>query len=67
MSEANTVTNGHHRRPVRIANCSGAASDPGFQRYRQATAGPIDAITGRQPLGRMRCCADSFKVTTWQR
>ncbi|KAK6385512.1 hypothetical protein LTS17_001080 [Exophiala oligosperma] len=46
MSEANTVTNGHHRRPVRIANCSGAASDPGFQMYRQATAGPIDAITG---------------------
>lgn len=34
------------RRPVRIANCSGAASDRGFQMYRQATAGPIDAVTG---------------------
>lgn len=33
-------------RPVRIANCSGANGDPGYQMYRQATQGSIDFITG---------------------
>ncbi|KAK9781223.1 hypothetical protein SCAR479_05044 [Seiridium cardinale] len=34
------------RRPVRIANCSGATPDPGDFMLHQATAGPIDVITG---------------------
>ncbi|KAI1125252.1 DUF1446-domain-containing protein [Nemania abortiva] len=34
------------RRPVRIANCSGATPDPGDLMLAQATAGPIDVITG---------------------
>lgn len=34
------------RRPVRIANCSGATPDPGDIMLHQATAGPIDVITG---------------------
>ena len=33
-------------RPVRIANCSGARGDPGYQMRRQATLGPVDFITG---------------------
>uniref|UniRef100_A0A060SX23 ARAD1A05412p n=1 Tax=Blastobotrys adeninivorans TaxID=409370 RepID=A0A060SX23_BLAAD len=33
-------------RPIRIANCSGAIPDPGYQMYRQATGGPVDAVTG---------------------
>ncbi|GAM88119.1 hypothetical protein ANO11243_061500 [Dothideomycetidae sp. 11243] len=35
-----------HKRAVRIANCSGANSDPGYQMLRQATQGPVDFITG---------------------
>ncbi|KAI0205968.1 DUF1446-domain-containing protein [Astrocystis sublimbata] len=34
------------RRPVRIANCSGATPDPGDLMLAQATAGPVDVITG---------------------
>ncbi|KAI1630020.1 hypothetical protein EDD37DRAFT_78104 [Exophiala viscosa] len=33
-------------RPCRIANCSGARGDPGYQMRRQATLGPMDFITG---------------------
>lgn len=33
-------------RPIRIANCSGAIPDPGYQMLRQASAGPVDAVTG---------------------
>ncbi|TGZ79388.1 DUF1446-domain-containing protein [Ascodesmis nigricans] len=33
-------------RPVRIANCSGSITDPGYQMHRQAELGPIDFITG---------------------
>ena len=33
-------------RPVRIANCSGAKMDPGYQMLRQATQGDVDFITG---------------------
>ncbi|ODQ78900.1 hypothetical protein BABINDRAFT_39059 [Babjeviella inositovora NRRL Y-12698] len=34
------------RRPIIIANCAGALTDEGFHMYRQATEGPVDAITG---------------------
>ncbi|KAM4065840.1 acyclic terpene utilization family protein [Hirsutella rhossiliensis] len=34
------------RRPVRIANCSGASTDQGIHMYNQATYGPVDVITG---------------------
>ncbi|KAJ8129126.1 hypothetical protein O1611_g4503 [Lasiodiplodia mahajangana] len=34
------------RRPIRIANCSGATPDPGDLMLAQAMAGPIDVITG---------------------
>ncbi|KAI9931683.1 hypothetical protein MW887_010260 [Aspergillus wentii] len=33
-------------RAVRIANCSGAASDLGIHMYNQAKYGPVDVITG---------------------
>ncbi|RYC61326.1 hypothetical protein CHU98_g4903 [Xylaria longipes] len=32
--------------PIRIANCSGATPDPGDLMLTQATAGPVDVITG---------------------
>lgn len=34
------------KRPCRIANCSGARGDPGYQMRRQATYGQVDFITG---------------------
>lgn len=34
------------QRPVRVANCSGAKMDPGYQMLRQATQGDVDFITG---------------------
>ncbi|KAJ0413470.1 hypothetical protein BJY00DRAFT_306309 [Aspergillus carlsbadensis] len=34
------------KRAVRIANCSGATSDPGVHMYNQAKYGPVDVITG---------------------
>ncbi|EME46191.1 hypothetical protein DOTSEDRAFT_42739 [Dothistroma septosporum NZE10] len=34
------------KRPVRIANCSGAVPDPGYHMYNQAKYGPVDVITG---------------------
>ncbi|KAG9255541.1 uncharacterized protein F5Z01DRAFT_619685 [Emericellopsis atlantica] len=34
------------KRPVRIANCSGALTDPGIHMYNQAKYGPVDVITG---------------------
>ncbi|CAK3736652.1 Hypothetical predicted protein [Lecanosticta acicola] len=37
---------GSYQRPVRIANCSGAVPDPGYQMYNQAKYGPVDVITG---------------------
>ncbi|KAK6358325.1 hypothetical protein TWF730_007671 [Orbilia blumenaviensis] len=36
----------HTKRPIRIANCSGAACDPGQHMYNQAKCGPVDVITG---------------------
>ena len=47
------VNGGHHvngdheaPRPVRIANCSGAQLDPGWQMRKQAQLGQVDFITG---------------------
>ncbi|EFY95317.1 DUF1446 domain protein [Metarhizium robertsii] len=34
------------KRPIRIANCSGAISDPGVYMYNQAKYGSVDVITG---------------------
>ncbi|KIV99008.1 hypothetical protein, variant [Verruconis gallopava] len=34
------------KRPVRVANCSGAACDPGVHMYNQAKYGDVDVITG---------------------
>ncbi|KAH4043935.1 hypothetical protein HBH98_117170 [Parastagonospora nodorum] len=34
------------KRAVRVANCSGAYSDPGVHMYNQAKYGPVDVITG---------------------
>ncbi|KJZ71390.1 hypothetical protein HIM_09231 [Hirsutella minnesotensis 3608] len=34
------------RRPIRVANCSGAATDQGIHMYNQAAYGPVDVITG---------------------
>ncbi|KAH6988323.1 hypothetical protein BKA56DRAFT_478796 [Ilyonectria sp. MPI-CAGE-AT-0026] len=34
------------KRPVRVANCSGASSDPGYHMYNQAKYGDVDVITG---------------------
>ncbi|KAK2796357.1 hypothetical protein FQN51_009447 [Onygenales sp. PD_10] len=39
-------TSSKGQRPVRIANCSGARGDPGYQMLRQATLGDVDFITG---------------------
>ncbi|RFU79682.1 duf1446 domain-containing protein [Trichoderma arundinaceum] len=33
-------------RPIRIANCSGAVTDPGILMFNQAKYGPVDVITG---------------------
>ncbi|UNI25025.1 hypothetical protein JDV02_010733 [Purpureocillium takamizusanense] len=34
------------QRPIRIANCSGAVTDPAIHMYNQAAYGPVDVITG---------------------
>ncbi|EMD91411.1 hypothetical protein COCC4DRAFT_188618 [Bipolaris maydis ATCC 48331] len=34
------------KRAVRVANCSGAAGDPGVHMFNQAKYGPVDVITG---------------------
>lgn len=43
---------GSVRRPVRIANCSGAVPDPGEHMYNQAKYGPVDVITGDYLAGK---------------
>ncbi|KAH9905746.1 hypothetical protein F4778DRAFT_677890 [Xylariomycetidae sp. FL2044] len=40
------VSSTESRRPIRIGNCSGASPDPGDLMLAQATAGPLDVITG---------------------
>ncbi|KIW09938.1 hypothetical protein PV08_11714 [Exophiala spinifera] len=46
MGDASTRGTQMGSRPVRVANCSGARGDPGYQMRRQATEGDVDFITG---------------------
>ncbi|PGH14382.1 hypothetical protein AJ80_05972 [Polytolypa hystricis UAMH7299] len=46
QSQRSATPDARGTRPVRIANCSGARGDPGYQMLRQATLGPVDFITG---------------------
>lgn len=46
MGDAGTRWSQKGNRPVRVANCSGARGDPGYQMRRQATQGDVDFITG---------------------
>lgn len=50
-------------RPVRIANCSGARGDPGYQMRRQATQGDVDFITGDY-LAEMNLAENAEKLAT---
>jgi len=52
-------------RPVRIANCSGARGDPGYQMRRQATQGPVDFITGDY-LAEMNLAENAEKMAVGQ-
>lgn len=46
MASLQNGTNGLSKRPVRVANCSGAKSDPGIHMLNQALYGDCDVITG---------------------
>ncbi|KAF2098006.1 DUF1446-domain-containing protein [Rhizodiscina lignyota] len=46
MSSTSSRWSQRGQRPVRIANCSGARTDPGFHMRRQAERGDVDFITG---------------------
>lgn len=48
------------KRPVRVANCSGYASDPAWQMLKQATGGDIDFITGDYLAGRF--CLNTISI-----
>ena len=52
-------------RPCRIANCSGARGDPGYQMRRQATYGPVDFITGDY-LAEMNLAENAEKMAKGQ-
>ncbi|KIX08077.1 uncharacterized protein Z518_02732 [Rhinocladiella mackenziei CBS 650.93] len=52
-------------RPCRIANCSGARGDPGYQMRRQATLGPVDFITGDY-LAEMNLAENTEKMALGQ-
>lgn len=52
-------------RPCRIANCSGARGDPGYQMRRQATLGPVDFITGDY-LAEMNLAENAQKMAVGQ-
>ncbi|KEF52724.1 uncharacterized protein A1O9_11141 [Exophiala aquamarina CBS 119918] len=52
-------------RPCRIANCSGARGDPGYQMHRQATLGPVDFITGDY-LAEMNLAENAEKLALGQ-
>ncbi|KIV89028.1 hypothetical protein PV10_08646 [Exophiala mesophila] len=52
-------------RPCRIANCSGARGDPGYQMRRQATYGPVDFITGDY-LAEMNLAENAEKLAKGQ-
>jgi hypothetical protein len=50
------TSNGLHprgKRPIRVANCSGAASDPGIHMLNQALYGNADVITGDYLAGQL--------------
>ena len=55
-----TMTN--KERPVRVANCSGALTDPAVHMYNQAKYGHVDVITGDYLAGeampRYRFCVE---------
>ncbi|KAH7077479.1 hypothetical protein BKA63DRAFT_466622 [Paraphoma chrysanthemicola] len=53
------------RRPCRIANCSGARGDPGYQMKRQANLGPVDFITGDY-LAEMNLAENAEKLASGQ-
>lgn len=52
-------------RPVRIANCSGARGDPGYQMRRQGVQGPVDFITGDY-LAEMNLAENAEKMAVGQ-
>ena len=52
-------------RPVKIANCSGARGDPGYQMRRQATQGDVDFITGDY-LAEMNLAENAEKLALGQ-
>ncbi|KAL3961122.1 hypothetical protein ACCO45_006239 [Purpureocillium lilacinum] len=49
------------QRPIRIANCSGAVTDPGVHMYNQAAYGPVDVITGDY-LAEATLASDALKM-----
>ena len=53
------------RRPCRIANCSGARGDPGYQMKRQASLGQVDFITGDY-LAEMNLAENAEKMALGQ-
>lgn len=65
MGDAGDQWHGRGSRPVRIANCSGARGDPGYQMRRQATQGPIDFITGDY-LAEMNLAENAEKMAVGQ-
>jgi hypothetical protein len=75
MVSAGEIPSMGSSRPVRIANCSGARGDPGYQMLRQATLGPVDFITGDY-LAEMTLAEhvekmargehDGWEVTAWE-
>ena len=72
MGSITPSSNAHERwtqdrgkRPVRIANASGARGDPAYQMYRQCTLGDIDFITGDY-LAEMNLAENAVAMTAGQ-
>jgi len=65
MSDAATRSSQSGSRPVRVANCSGARGDPGYQMRRQATQGDVDFITGDY-LAEMNLAENAEKLAAGQ-
>lgn len=55
---------GRGRRPVRIANCSGAMSDQGVNMLRQIESGPVDIVTGDYLAGELHAYLGSVRLLT---
>ena len=51
------------RRPVRVANCSGAKVDPGIHMLNQARNGDVDVITGDYLAGTYIKIAQRIELT----